>query len=392
MTKLLYLSDADLKGSGYLNLSIPLLTGLVERGYEVKEIGLGYDGREHPYPFTILPSSNFAEANTMLYNLFHLWKPDALCVSFDIPLQINIMRFMERNKVTIPYIGIFPVEGDPLCMTWAMQMMGMQAQLCISQFGTDECNKVNVPAKHIQIGVDTVSWKMPSELERKTIRESMGIEPDEFVILCVADNQERKNLSRTLEIIKRFSEDKTKKFKFWLITREHFQQGYELRDYCQELDINNHVWIFERGMPFKQLWSFFAGADAFLLTSKAEGLGMPVLEAMSVGLPVVATNCCALPEHLDNGRGYLIPPEYVMRDPWGNSRRYMADIEYGSHLLGKVYTDWKNGKFPVREAARKYVEARTWNIAVDTLDNTIKEVLNVQKKSQAVNDQTAILS
>ena len=390
--KLLYLSDADLKGSGYLNLSIPLLKGLVDRGYDIKEIGLGYDGREHPYPFTILPAQNFAESNTMLFNLVHLWKPDALCVSLDIPLQINIMRFMENNKVKVPYVGIFPVEGDPLCLSWAMQMMGMQAQLCISKFGTDECNKVGVPAQHLQIGVDTVSWKMPNELERKTIRESMGIEPDEFVILCVADNQERKNLSRTLEIIKRFSEDIRKKFKFWLITREHNSSGYELRDYAGELGINDHVWIFERGMPFNQLWSFFAGADCLLSTAKSEGLSMPTLEGMSVGLPVIATDCTALHEHLYPDKGYLIEPEYIMRDPWGNSRRYMADVEKGSFLLSQVYFDWKEGNFPTRDAARKYVEDRKWDIAVETLDTTIRKVVDEQKKIQQNNDKTTVIS
>lgn len=391
--KLLFLSDADLKGSGYLNLSIPLLTGLLNRGYEIKEIGLGYDGREHPYPFTILPAQNFAESNTQLFNLVHLWKPDAFCVSLDIPLQINIMRFMDNNKVHIPYVGIFPVEGDPLCLTWAMQMMGMQAQLCISKFGTEECNKVNVPAQHLQIGVDTVSWKMPTKQERKTIRESMGIGEDEFVILTVADNQERKNLSRTFEIIQKFAQDTQKKFKFWLITREHNSSGYELRDYAGELGINNHVWIFERGMPFSQLWSFFAGADCFLLTSKSEGLGMPVLEAMSVGLPTVGTDCTGIHEHLYPDKGYLIPPEYIMRDPWGNSRRYMADVDKGALLLSHVYWDWKEGKFPTRDAARKYVEDRKWETAVDTLDNTIRRVVaDEQTKTQSITDKTTIIS
>ncbi|MGK3946375.1 hypothetical protein ABK046_49475, partial [Streptomyces caeruleatus] len=32
------------------------------------------------------------------------------------------------------------------------------------------------------------------------------------------------------------------------------------------------VMIFERGMPFKELYSLYAISDAFLLTSKAEGL------------------------------------------------------------------------------------------------------------------------
>ena len=53
--KIVYFTDFDLAGSGYLNLSIPICTELVNRGHELKAVGLGYKGEEHYHPFSIIP-------------------------------------------------------------------------------------------------------------------------------------------------------------------------------------------------------------------------------------------------------------------------------------------------------------------------------------------------
>jgi glycosyltransferase involved in cell wall biosynthesis len=207
------------------------------------------------------------------------------------------------------------------------------------------------------------------------LRQGLGIE-NEFVILTVADNQERKNLSRSLEIVADFAQ--TTEVLYWMVTRPTSPVGWKLEDYAMNLGIMDRLMIWERGIPFRELWGLYAAADMFLLTSKAEGLAMPVLEAMATRLPVTGTKCAAIKEHLQDHRGLLIKPDYIHVDPWGNSNRYMASREDGLFQLQL----WKSGmkpqdKIEMLNRAQHYVEHRTWDeagrVLVETVEATKKE-------------------
>lgn len=56
-----------------------------------------------------------------------------------------------------------------------------------------------------------------------------------------------------------------------------------------------------------ELVAFYNTADLFAFPSLYEGFGLPVLEAMSCGLPVICSNTSSLPEVVGNA-GILVPP------------------------------------------------------------------------------------
>lgn len=369
--KILWLSDFDIIGSGFMNISVPLCAGLSQIGYDVKAIGMGYKGQQHTYPFSIFPTNNFQEADVIAKNLGLLWQYDTMVVAMDIYIHEAILKnFPSKN---FKYIGIFPIESDPLCMSWASVLFGMNKSLVISEFGTQEAIRMGIDAEHLMVGIDTNAWRIPTPDERKRVRTSMfGVDDDTFIVLTVADNQERKNLAAAMEIFREFQQSLNgRKALYVLVTREHNLVGWKLRDLAQEYGISDKFMLYERGMPFTQLWMLYAGADVFLLTSKAEGRGMPVLEAMACGLPCIATDCTGMKESLENDRGILIPYEYTHRDPFGNGQRYWIN----KHLAADALYKLANGILNVDTTkARKYVESLNWNDSILHLDRVIKKL------------------
>lgn len=61
--------------------------------------------------------------------------------------------------------------------------------------------------------------------------------------------------------------------------------------------------------PFTEPWDLLRAADVLVLASEMEGLPLVVLEAMSQGVPVVATDVGGIPEAVTDGEtGFLIAP------------------------------------------------------------------------------------
>ena len=54
-------------------------------------------------------------------------------------------------------------------------------------------------------------------------------------------------------------------------------------------------------------WGLIAEADVFVMSSREEGLGTSILDAMALGVPVAATRAGGIPEMLEGGAGMLVP-------------------------------------------------------------------------------------
>jgi glycosyltransferase involved in cell wall biosynthesis len=101
------------------------------------------------------------------------------------------------------------------------------------------------------------------------------------------------------------NEKKIKNWKLFLVGNGELKGQFETY-----IDTNNlHDYIFL--MPPRQDVAFYyKQASLFLLSSKTEGFGMVLLEAISFGLPCISFDCPSGPRDIikNNENGFLVPP------------------------------------------------------------------------------------
>ena len=94
-----------------------------------------------------------------------------------------------------------------------------------------------------------------------------------------------------------------------------------------------HVVRFLGFVPFETLRCFYQSAAAFVFPSRYEGFGLPPLEAMACGTPVVTSNVSSLPEVVGDA-AVLVNPENVF-DIARGLRDVLLDNELRENLIRK---------------------------------------------------------
>lgn len=125
-----------------------------------------------------------------------------------------------------------------------------------------------------------------------------------------------------------------------------------------------------------ELAALYTGADAYITASLAEGLGLPVAEAMSFGLPVLAPTWSGLTEYCSKGRTYEIPFS-VHPQPFCSKPEYFApgqecaviSIEKCAELMRQVAGLSKQEREAV---ARKALDHLTSNFSLDEVAKLLK--------------------
>ena len=171
-------------------------------------------------------------------------------------------------------------------------------------------------AQVVHNGVDSVRFQAADPGQAKELRRRAGA-ADRPLILSVGGIEPRKGsdtLVQAIAALKKAALKKAGRDPVLAVVGGHSFQDYRpYRDRVLaslpglDLRLDDDV-VLVGTVPDAELPAWYAAADVLAFPSTKEGWGLAVLEAMSAGLPVVASDLPVFGEYLTSGRDALLVP------------------------------------------------------------------------------------
>ncbi|MCS7290074.1 MAG: glycosyltransferase [Roseiflexus sp.] len=140
------------------------------------------------------------------------------------------------------------------------------------------------------------------------------------------------------------------------------------------------VLLYNRHISDESLGALYRSADCFVLPTRGEGWGLPILEAMACGLPVIATDWSGQTEFLHRTVGYplrvrrLVAADakcpYYLGWQWAE-----PDIEHLVALMRHVYDHPDEARRVGARAAQETAARWTWAHAAERIHRRLTEIL-----------------
>lgn len=189
----------------------------------------------------------------------------------------------------------------------------------------------NVPPERIKavmLGFNPAMLEERSPAGAAVVRGKYGL-PEEY-LLYVGTIQPRKNIDTLIEAYASLRSLRAAMPKLVIVGRKGWLYD-RLFARIAELGLTDQI-MFTGFVPDEELPYIYDGANLFAYLSFFEGFGLPPLEAMACGIPVITSNTTSLPEVVADA-GIMVPPDDAVAVAAAITR-LLDDPEYAA-LLGR---------------------------------------------------------
>lgn len=181
------------------------------------------------------------------------------------------------------------------------------------------------------------------------------LDPETPYILFVGSENPRKNLPLLIDAFSQIIKADPSVKLLKVGSSEYLPQAEMLKKKIFDLDLEEKILFFEH-ISDEDLAYFYNLADLFVFPSLFEGFGLPPLEAMACGTPVVCSNAASLPE--------VVGDAALMIDPY--------DVDMLAEAMQAVLSD---------EALRKELREKGLRRAAEfTWQRTAQETIKVYRQ------------
>lgn len=195
-------------------------------------------------------------------------------------------------------------------MIWYFKIMFWKASLCdkkivtVSEFSKGRiCSILHVKPENVTVVYNGISEQFDtiilSENEKKIVREKYSL-PDNYV-LCLSTLEPRKNLRLLLDAYAELYDEGIIE-EIVLAGRKGWKMDDFLNGYKEDFLKYVHFTGF---IDDDDLASVYKLAKVFVFPSLYEGFGIPPLEALACGTPVISSDAASMPEVLGDGAVYF---------------------------------------------------------------------------------------
>lgn len=427
--KVLVMTDSPKLHTGFAGVGREIWTYLSRTGkYDVQCIGWFHQETNEEVIYPITQTLKDAQGQTTgedkyahksFREVVYKFMPDLVWTLGDMWMTDHVMS--SPNRKSFKWVGYFPIDGHPSPSKWGPVVENMDVAVAYGKYGMNVIKQRAPKAKlqYVYHGVDTKTFYPMSEAERMEARRSIvGVGKEKIIIGIVARNQPRKAFDKLIEAyfyilngayitckqchkVTVFPYDMIAKTIYELKTCKHCLSkdvmqgnqrddvrlyihgaivdcGWDLLDLQNDFNLRGKVLVNPAlrigvGVSEHTLCGVYNSFDIFTLPTRGEGFGLPILEAMACGVPVVATNYSAHPEWAA-GCGELIDPVVLEAEPLTNIRRAIIDIDlYVTSLLALINDEALRRKYG--KAGREQAEKMDWTIICKQWEELIDKVL-----------------
>lgn len=159
----------------------------------------------------------------------------------------------------------------------------------------DVLKYMKLPQEKVRVIYEGANPRFNTERDEAGIRATMEkYHIDSDYVLCLSTVEPRKNMLRTIQAFEKCVLERKLPYKLVIVGGSGWCNG-DIYEYVQTHDLKEHV-IFTGYVSDEEVKHIYANATLFVYASLCEGFGLPVLEAMQSGIPVITSDLSSMPE------------------------------------------------------------------------------------------------
>lgn len=410
--KILWVGDAPTVATGFSLITRKVCAYLASLGHEITVLGRNYFGEPHTYPYPIYPCIDPIKLYRdpfgvqRLPQLMYETRPDIVVLltdAWDVRGYLDGIRAWEfRSGIVldqIPVVGWLAVDSLNTECDFAGLDDSREASvtgnassylahlMTWTEFAREELirNGYRGPSSVVPLGVDRDIFYPRDKRESRAMFRNAHITDDAFVVGYVGRNQYRKRLDLLIRYFAAFVSRGGHAHDNAILCIHSAPSGensIDIRSLVNYYGLNGRVHLAEpergNGLNESLMPYVYSAMDVFLTCSQAEGWDLPLLEAMSCGVPSIAADWAG--HDWAHDAASLIPcTSTALTAPFGGSMRTIGgvmDEEETVNALREVYLDeFTDHAKDLREKGIALAESLTWQKTCEGVLEAITSVV-----------------